>query len=138
MKRGKRVKPELPVEYVLLVTPHVNDRTKEKVTLIALRTVNEFTAFRYELVVAPSVDGRRITLLIQGLRAPELTLPAMGPAEYRYERNDLKGTYDIVVSKHGKASDTYSVDVGPDAVKILSVPETRFSDIVNNSEDYRG
>jgi len=136
MKRGKRVKPEVPVEYVLLVTPHVNEQTKEKVTLIALRTVNEFTAFRYELVVAPAVDGRKITLLIQGLRAPELTLPAMGPAEFRYERNDLRGTYDIVVSKHGKMTDTYTVDVGAAAVKVLTVPDERFSEIVTARADY--
>jgi len=137
VKRGKRVKPEVPVEYVLMVTPHVNERTKEKVTLIALRTMNEFTAFRYELVVDPAVDGRKITLLIQGLRAPELTLPAMGPAEFRYELPDLRGTYEIVVSKHGKAADTYGVDVGAGGVKILSVPEPRFSEIVNNKDDYR-
>lgn len=136
MKRGKRVKPEVPVEYVLLVTPHVNEQTKEKVTLIALRTVNEFTAFRYELVVAPAVDGRKITLLIQGLRAPELTLPAMGPAEFRYERNDLRGTYDIVVSKHGKMTDTYTVDVGAAAVKVITVPDERFSEIVTARADY--
>jgi hypothetical protein len=126
----------VPVEYVLMVTPHVNDRTKEKVTLIALRTVNEFTAFRYELVVEPKVDGRRITLLIQGLRAPEMTLPAMGPAEFHYERPDLRGTYDIIVSKHGKVTDTYSVDVSATGVKILGVPEQRFSDIVTTWEEW--
>jgi hypothetical protein len=136
MKRGKRVKPEMPAEYILLVTPHVNERTKEKVTLIALRTVTEFTAFRYELVVEPAVDGRKITLLIQGLRAPELTLPAMGPAEFRFERNDLKGAYEIVVSKHGKATDSYTVDVTGAAVKVVAVPEDRFSDIVTKKEDW--
>lgn len=137
MKRGKRVKPEVPVEYILLVTPHVNERTKEKVTLIALRTVNEFTAFRYDLVVNPSFDGKRITLEIQGLRAPGLTLPATGPAEFTVERGDLRGSYEIILSKHGKVRDIYNVEVGANAVKILHVPDTRFSDIVNTREGYR-
>jgi len=138
VKRGKRVKPEVPVEYILLVTPHVNDQTKEKVTLIALRTVNEFTAFQYELVVVPTIDGRKITLLIQGLRAPKLTLPAMGPAEFLHERNDMRGTYEIIVSKHGKVTDSYTVDVAASSVKIMKIPETRFSEIVITKEDYRG
>jgi len=136
VKRGKRVRPEVGAEYVLLVTPHYNDRTKEQVTLIALRTVNMFTAFRYELVVAPTIDDRRITLLIQGLRAPGVTLPAMGPAEFRYECSDLRGPYEIVVSKHGKAADTYTVEVGSAAVRILNVPNKRFSEIVTRKEDW--
>ena len=136
MKRGKRIRPEVPVEYILLVTPHVNDRTGKKVTLVALRTVNEFTAFRYELVVAPTLDGRKLTLLIQGLRAPELTLPAMGPAEYQHELNDIRGIYEIVVSKHGKVTDTYTVDVTAATVKVVSVPEKRFSEIVTKREDW--
>lgn len=136
MKRGKRIRPEVPVEYILLVTPHVNERTGDKVTLVALRTVNEFTAFRYDLVVAPTLDGRKLTLLIQGLSAPELTLPAMGPAEFQHELKDIRGTYEIVVSKHGKVTDTYTVDVTAAAVKVVSVPEKRFSEIVTKREDW--
>ncbi len=136
MKRGKRVRPELPAEYILLVTPHVNKRTGEKVTLIALRTVTEFTNFRYELVVQPTLDGRTLTLLIQGLRAPELTLPAMGPAEYHLERTDIEGKYEIVVSKHNKMFDAYTVRVSPAEVKVETIPEKRFSDIVTRIEDW--
>lgn len=136
MKRGKRVRPELPAEYVLLVTPHINDRTGEKVTLIALRTVTEFTSFRYDLVVEPKIDGRTLTLVIQGLRAPRMTLPAMGPAEYRLERSDMEGKYDIVVSKHNKIFDFYTVRVSPAAVKVDKVSEERFSEIVTRIEDW--
>jgi len=135
-KRGKRVKPVLTAEYILLVTPHVNRRTGAKVTLIALRTVTEFTNFRYELVVQPTLDGRTLTLLIQGLRAPELTLPAMGPAEFRHERTDFDGKYEIVVSKHNKIFDTYTVRVSASEVKVDSIPENRFSEIVTRIEDW--
>jgi hypothetical protein len=136
LKRGKRVTPELTAEYVLLVTPYVNQRTGEKVTLIALRTVKEFTSFRYNLVVEPRLEGRTLTLLIQGLRAPELTLPAMGPAEYHLERKDIEGKYDIVVSKHNKMFDSYSVTVSPGGVTVDKIPAKRFSEIITRIEDW--
>ena len=135
-KRGKREKPVLGAEYILLVTPYINPRTGEKVTLIGLRTVREFTNFRYDLVVQPNLDGRTLTLLIQGLSAPELTLPAMGPAEFRLERKDLEGTYDVVVSKHNKMFDSYTVRVTPAEVKVEKVPGERFSEIVTRIEDW--
>lgn len=136
MKRGKREEPVTGPEYVLLVTPHVNLRTGEQVTLIGLRTVIEFTAFRYDLVVQPTLEGRTLTLLIQGLSAPQLTLPAMGPAEFRHERKDIDGSYDIVVSKHNKQFDAYAVRVSSTAVKVEKIPEKRFSNIVTRLEDW--
>ena len=136
MKRGKREEPVTGPEYVLLVTPHINPRTGEQVTLIGLRTVIEFTAFLYDLVVQPTLEGHTLTLLIQGLSAPELTLPAMGPAEFRHERKDIDGSYDIVVSKHNKLFDTYAVRVSSTAVKVEKIPEKRFSNIVTRLEDW--
>jgi hypothetical protein len=135
-KRGKREKPVLPREYVLLVTPHVNERTGEKVTLVALRTVTEFVNFRYDLIVQPTFEGRTLKLLIQGLGAPELTLPAMGPAQFRLERKDLDGVYDVVVSKHNKQFDSYRVKVSPAGVTVEEKPEVRFSEIVTRIEDW--
>lgn len=135
-KRGKREKPVITTEYVLLVTPYVNPRTGDKVTLIGLRTVTEFTSFRYDLVVQPTLDGRTLTLLIQGLSAPQLTLPAMGPAEFRLERKEFEGTWDIVVSKHNKLFDSYTVRVSPADVKVEKIPGERFSDIVTRIEDW--
>lgn len=135
-KRGKREKPVLPREYVLLVTPHVNERTGEKVTLVALRTVTEFVNFRYDLIVQPTFEGRTLKLLIQGLGAPELTLPAMGPAQFRLERKDLSGEYEVVLSKHNKQFDSYRVNVSPAAVTVEHKPEERFSEIVTRIEDW--
>lgn len=135
-KRGKRERPELPAEYVLLVTPHVDSRTGQEVTLIGLRTVTEFINFRYELVVKPEVSDRTITLLIQGLRAPELTLPAMGPAEFRLQRPDIEGRYEIVVSKHNKQVDSYTVKIARTGVKVEKTPEERFTQIVTRLEDW--
>jgi hypothetical protein len=136
---AKRTKKEAPVktaEYILLVTPHVNQRTGEKVTLVALRTVTEFVNFRYDLIVQPTLEGRTLKLLITGLGAPELTLPAMGPAQYRLERKDLSGTYDIVVSKHNKLFDSYRVKVSPTVVTVEGQPAERFSEIVTRIEDW--
>jgi hypothetical protein len=136
VKQGKREKPVLPREYLLLVTPHVNERTGEKVTLVALRTVTEFVNFRYDLIVRPTLDGRTLKLLIQGLGAPEMTLPAMGPAQFRLEWKDLSGRYDIVLSKHNKQFDSYRVNVSPAGVTVEQRPEERFSEIVTRIEDW--
>ena len=135
-KRGKKEKPVLPAEYVLLVTPYVNQRTGEKVTLVALRTVTEFVNFRYDLIVQPSLEGRTLKLLIQGLGAPQMTLPEMGPAQFRLERKDLSGAYEIVVSKHNRQFDSYRVNVTPAEVTVVSVPGERFSEIVTRLEDW--
>jgi hypothetical protein len=136
MKRGKKEKPVITTEYVLLVTPYVNERTGEKVTLVALRTVTEFVNFRYDLIVQPTLEGRTLKLLIQGLGAPQMTLPAMGPAQFQIERKDLSGRYDIVVSKHNKQFDSYRVNVSPSGVKVEEQPDKRFSEIVTRIEDW--
>lgn len=135
-RQPKQERPPLPVEYVLLVTPHVNERTGERVTLVGLRTATEFVNFRYDLIVQPTLDGRTLRLLIQGLGAPQMTLPAMGPALFRLERKDLSGVYDVVVSKHNKQVDTYRVDISPERVTVETRPDRRFSDIVTRFEDW--
>ena len=90
MKKGKRIKPKFPIEYRLLITHRFKEREGKTVTLVALRTVNEFTSFRYEIVAGLEVDGQKIRLKIHGLRAPQVTIPGTGPALFREEHEQLR------------------------------------------------
>ena len=60
----------------------------------------------------------------------------MGPAQFRLERKDLSGRYDIVLSKHNKQFDSYRVNVSPAGVTVEQRPEERFSEIVTRIEDW--
>lgn len=136
MKTGKRVKPRFPIEYRLLITPGRDARDTSAVTLIALRTVNEFTNFRYEIVVEPERSGRTIRLSIHGLRAPQVTIPGTGPAVFRTEYEGLRGTYSVVVSKLDREENAFSVQISVDKVTVKDSPTVRFVDIVTREEDW--
>src|SRR5947209_7628720 len=132
MKKGKRVKPKFPIEYRLLMTPVRKE--KEIATLIALRTVNEFSNFLYEIVVEPLVDDRTLHIKIHGLRAPQVTIPGTGPAKFRTEIGGLHGSYAIVVSRPNGDQNLYEVKISEHEVVVEKTPKVRFVDLVTNEE----
>ena len=136
MKQGKRVKPKFPIEYRLLITPKINEREKKIVTLFALRTVNEFTNFRYELIVEPEVNHRTMHFKIRGLRAPQVSIPAVGPATFSTEYDDLNGTYDVIISKHTKNENKFTVNINKEKIVVKEIPNKRFIDIVTNENEW--
>ncbi len=123
MKKGKRVKPKFSLEYRLLIVPKYKEAEKKSVTLLALRTVNEFTSFRYEIVVSAKLEGRTLRLNIHGLRAPQLTLPGAGPALFETEFELTRGTYSVVVSKLDREENIFSVQISPEKVTVETSPE---------------
>jgi len=136
MKKGKRVKPEFPVEYRLLIVKRQKGGESNAVTLIALRTVNEFTSFRYEIVVEPELSGRTIRLGIRGLRAPQPMFPGTGPAVFEAEYKKLRGTYSVIVSKLDEEENSFSVHISGDAVTVKDSPADGFVKIVTREEDW--
>jgi len=136
VKKGKRVKPVFPIEYRLLLAPRYNERDRRRVTYVALRTVTEFSHFRYEVVVKAEVKGRELHLDIHGLRAPELTLPHSGSALFETELADLDGTYTVVVSKPGHEVNRFTVEITADRVSLLRSPEERFIDLVTAPSEW--
>ncbi len=135
-KKGKRVKPRFPIEYRILITPKFKEREKETVTLIAIRTVNEFTNFRYEIVVDPVVSDKVIHLNITGLRAPQVTIPGTGPAVCSLEFRNFRGVYDVIVSKPGRDDNAFAVRISESAVHVESVPKKKFVEIVTDEEEW--
>ena len=136
MKKGKRIKPKFPIEYRLLITPKYNERKKETVTLVALRTVNEFSNFRYELVVEPELTNNTLRLHIHGIRAPRLTLPESGPATFQMEYTNFKGIYTVIVTKLDQEENTFSVRISNENVTLEQSPNKMFVEIVTNEEDW--
>ncbi len=136
MKKGKRVKPKFPIEYRVLITPQYHEREKETFTLIALRTVSEFTNFRYEIVVHPSIEDHTIRLNIQGLRAPQVSLPESGPAVFETEYNNLSGQYDVIISKLGREENVFSISISDAQVIVEKSPRKKFVEVVTTRDEW--
>lgn len=124
----------ITTEYILLVAPVRGDETG--LIQIGLRTTREFRNFEYALNVETKLDGKSLVLTILGLSAPDLKLPSTGPAHFSTELPLARGTWDITVSKHGKASNTFTVKVTAAGVKVDRMDDVRFVDIVTRYEDW--
>ncbi len=136
MKQGKRAAPKFPIEYRLLITPKYKERENKTVILVALRTVNEFTNFHYEIIVQEKVSDGKLQLDIHGLRAPQVTIPGMGPALFQKEFTNLNGTYEIIISKLHREMNTFSAAISNEKVVVTQSPDDRFVDIVTRAEDW--
>jgi hypothetical protein len=134
--KGKRVKPRFPIEYRILIMPIRKEREKEIFTLVAIRTVNEFTNFRYEIVVQPVLKDKTLHLAITGLRAPQVTIPGTGPATFTSEFRNLGGTYNVIVSKPGRDDNHFSVKITDTRITIESVPKKKFVEIVTDEAEW--
>jgi hypothetical protein len=135
-QRTKRIQPKPTHEYVLLMMPRFNERKGRVVTYVALRTVKEFTNFKYELIVDARVDGGTMFLDIHGLRPPRLTLPDLGPATFETEFDHLEGPFDVVVKKLRKDVNTFRVVVSASGVVVDSRPEKRFIELITRTDDW--
>ncbi|MBI5476648.1 MAG: hypothetical protein HY964_07915 [Ignavibacteriales bacterium] len=136
MKQGKRIKPVFPIEYRLLVTPLLKERERKTVTLFAMRTVNEFCNFHYEISLDSVVEERTIRLTIRGLKAPQVSIPDTGPAIKKIEFDNLHGEYKVFISKHGKEENIFSIDVSEKKIKIIKSPKKKFIEIVTESDSW--
>jgi len=136
VKRGKRVKPVFPIEYRLLITPVCKENEKKYVTSLALRTTNEFSSFRYEIIVESELIDRTIRLNIRGLRAPHFSIPGSGPAVYKTEYPDLSGQYDLVIVKPGKEENLYSITITKKQILIRKNPKKKFVDVVTLADEW--
>ncbi len=136
MKKGKRIKPRFPIEYRVLITPKYKEHEKTIVTRVALRTVNEFSNFRYEIVVVPELQDRSLRLNIHGLRAPQVSLPGAGPAVYETEYADLRGPYEIVISKLDREENSFGVTISDRQVTLERAPKKKFVEVVTDENEW--
>jgi len=136
MNRGIRIKPVVPIEYRLLITPKLKECERKIVTLVALRTMVEFTNFHYDIIVEPECTDRTLRFTIRGLRAPQVSLPGTGPAVFKTEYDGLHGTYNVIVSKHGKDENLFSVHISNNEIRLKKIPEKKFVEIVTKEVEW--
>jgi len=136
VNKRKLVNPKNPIEFRVLIAPRYKEREKETVTVIALKTVNEFTSFHYEIVVVPDISDHTISLKILGLRAPQVTLPGSGPAEFESEHKNLSGQYKLVISKLDHQENNFSVMISNKQTIVEESPKNKFVEIVTNPDEW--
>jgi hypothetical protein len=120
-----RRKKEHPPDYRLTVTPHINERTYQPVTLFVLETAQSFAAFRYDLTVDEKLEKKNLTFRILGLKTPTLSLPSAGKARFIREYSGLKGTYSVTVIGLDGDPITCSLKISEKKVEILEQPSAR-------------
>ena len=136
MTKGKRVKPVFPIEYRLLLVQRYKERERRFVTYVGLRTVNEFSNFRYEIIVDPVVANGTVRLNVHGLRAPQLTLPSAGPALYEAELPDLRGKHEVTVAKLDGEENTFTVDISERTIVLQAEPGEKFVVVVTDPAEW--
>jgi hypothetical protein len=136
MAKGKKVEPAHQIEYRLLLAQVYDEKTKAMLTQATLRTAVEFTSFKYEIVVEPYVNNHELRFTIQGLRAPHLSMPEVGPALYTAAFPGLRGTFDLVVSKLGKDENTFVIFINERSIEVKERPKKRFLDVVTDRAEW--
>lgn len=136
MKKGKRVKPKFPIEYRVLMLQQLDDREKEIVTMVAIRTTIEFKNFLYEIIVEPIVSDRTLHLKIHGLRAPQVTIPGTGPAKFSTTFSKLSGNYNLIIAKPNGEENTFGVAISKDFVTVEPNLNKKFVDVVTKEEEW--
>jgi len=117
-------------DYRLTISPHFNERRQVPTTLITLETTKLFASFRYELSVKEDVQEASLHYTILGLKAPQLSLPASGSAQFVREYDELKGKHDIIVKNLDGTTNEFSVNFLKKKVAVLKSPKQPFIELV--------
>jgi len=123
-------------EYRLLVTPGWNDRLQVPTTVVVLETVQTFASFRYALSVKEERGERSLLYRITGLKAPDLSLPGTGEAQYTREYEDLIGTIEITVQGLDGERTTCTLRITPERVHVLRAPRGTHLAVLTERSDW--
>ena len=125
-------------EYRLLITPHLNERRQEPTTLVVLETTKSFATFRYELSVEERVAGKSLSFKILGLKAPQLSLPSAGHAEFVKEYDGLNGTYEISIEGLDGTVTSFTLRISPTHVHVLKSAPQRAVELITDRSVWHG
>jgi hypothetical protein len=104
---------KIELEYKLKLTPYTDDHKGIRGHLLELFTVKEFRTFRYDILVDVHVEDKTIRLIVQGISTPQFSIPEHGPAVFRTVLQDLRGTYQLHVSKPSRPETRFTVHFTP-------------------------
>lgn len=130
--RGKYIKPVFPIEYNLLMTLKYKEHEKKAITNFKLRTVSEFSYFRYEIIVESIIHNRTIQFDIHGLRAPQVAIPSSGPAIFTTEIETVNGRYTLIITKSNKKENRFTINIKKNNIIVEESPENKFVEIIAN------
>jgi hypothetical protein len=130
--RGRRLPKAEAHEYRLLVAPHYDQRKQRNITRVVLETVKAFASFRYDLTVEEKVSSTTIAYKILGLSAPQLSLPAAGPARFVRDYDNLNGVYDLSVQGLDGKTSTVGIRIRPNDVKVVRPSAVTSVDVVTD------
>ncbi len=132
---AKKIKPS--IEYRLFISPRYDETRKKETILFLLETIKEFSTFKYSIVVKETVENKTIRLDILGLKTPEVTMPAFGPARKHIEIDDLHGTYDVTVAKLDGAENHFSLKVTTKGIAVEYSPSSKFITIFTDPAEWK-
>lgn len=125
-----KAKKTTEFEYRLTVSPHMNERQQIPTVLVTIETTKAFASFRYDLSVQEEIHGREIRYTILGLKAPQLSLPASGTAQFVQEYENLRGKRTIVVESLDGTTNEFTINITQKQIKVLKSPKTPFIEVV--------
>lgn len=124
------------LEYRVLVTPTFDETLKKTGTLFLIETVKQFSNFNYEVVVEDHRLSDTILWSLHGLRAPELSMPSFGAAQFRKIYFDIKGKYNFILRKIDGEENLFTLKISSSSVSILSQPEHLFASLYTSEESF--
>jgi hypothetical protein len=113
-------------EYVLSIFFGANEETKEDVIVFLLQTTKVFLYFNYQILLDAEIKGHSIEVEIRGLRAPAVTLPALGPATGRFELPRLRGVFTLIVKKLKRDVNEFRIEITDSQITLLDSPAKSF------------
>ena len=120
-------------DYRLSITPRFNEASQRWKTEFLLVTTRQFASFQYELGVREMVQGKSVRLAVTGLRAPQFSFPTNGPAQFRREYDNLRGTYEIVIEGLDHRTNAFTVEIQEQAVRLVHGPDDPFVELLTDS-----
>ncbi len=124
------------LEYRMLIEPTYDETLKRHGTLFLIETVKQFSNFNYEVVVADAVEAKSIRWALHGLRAPELSMPAFGAAQFRKIYFDLRGKYLFTLRKIDGEESSFDVKISETAVQVAPPEEQSFVTVYASETEF--
>jgi len=125
-----------PFEYRLSIRGDLNERNQKYTMTLLMETTRQFATFRYDLAIRETREGNHIKFVVTGLKAPQLSLPANGPAQFSRQYESLEGTYELVIEGLDHRVDTFKVRFRKNAATVLERPAHPFVEVLTGSSHH--
>jgi len=105
----ERIEPSIDHEYLIDVGAEVDAETRERMLVVRVQTVREFTSYAYDITLHLSINASKNQVLLEvgGLSIPSVMMPAKGGAvsESRVKLMPA-GTYEFTIVKKNRTLTT--------------------------------